>query len=124
MDELKWLLNDGSWHAFAPGRTRSLCSRSPMPVDWVTGTDVYVSRCAHCQRLVVQKLFAERAAVLQPAVQWREVATRAALGDGWAYADIENMPTWRETVDRMAVALADAFRQGLVQGGTERTGST
>jgi hypothetical protein len=26
------------------------------------------------------------------------------------------MPSWKETVDRVAVELAEAFREGLVQG--------
>jgi hypothetical protein len=115
VDEIRWVDVDMSAHAFRPGRMRSICELIRLPVGFshFTGTK---DRCAKCQRGVVQELSKKWAANEDPVVRWREHATRAVLGDTWSYAEVATMPSWKETVDRVAVELAEAFREGLVQG--------
>ncbi len=117
MDEVKWLeINDVAVHAFRVGRTRSVCGQIHLPVGFHAVTKVDLPRCKSCQRSIVQKLSQEWAATEDPVVRWREHAARAVMGDGWSYAEVASMPSWKEAVDRVAVGLAEAFREGMLQG--------
>ncbi len=116
VDEVRWVEVDMSAHAFHAGRLRSLCGLIRLPVGFKHGDGAGTDRCKTCQRAVIHQLSKQWAANEDPAVRWRERATNAVLGDHWTYDELANMPTWKETVDRVAVELAEAFREGLVQG--------
>lgn len=115
MDEPRWLCEGTRWHAYCPGHPRSLCNQALLPVDFGQGRDEYHPRCGNCQRIVVQRLSSAQQAAAPPAARWRDIATQAVMGDGWAYTDLENMPSWCEPVDRVAVALAEAYGEGTRQ---------
>lgn len=47
---------------------------------------------------------------------YREYATHLVMGDSWFYDELVEfgMDTWRATVDRVALALVDERRAGLL----------
>jgi len=98
-------------HAYTDGATRSLCGQMLLPVEFVADEDV--PRCGNCQRVVIKQMTAEQSSAAPDTERWREIAVRAALGEHWTYEEIAEMPSHRAEVDRVAVALAEAFREGL-----------
>ncbi len=120
MDEVRWVDVDMIAHAFRAGRMRSICGLIRLPVGFshFTGT---LDRCKTCQRAVISQLSKQWAANEDPTVRWRERATHAVLGDEWSYAEVATMPSWKDTVDRVAVEMAEVFREGLLQGTREGT---
>lgn len=115
MEDPRWLSDRrGRAHAFRLGSTRSLCGQVDLPVTFQDnpGSD----RCRNCQRRVVQQMAAKQASAAPVTDRWREIAVRAVLGDSWTYAETQHMPSFREDVDRVTVALADAYQQGILQG--------
>jgi hypothetical protein len=115
MEDPRWLSDwPGRAHAFYPGSTRSLCGQVDLPVSFTDDPDI--ARCRNCQRMVVQRMAAKQASAAPVTERWREIAVRAVLGDSWSYAETQNMPSFRESVDRVTVALADAYQQGILQG--------
>ncbi len=117
VDDFKWMeVSDLMSHAFRIGRTRSACGHVRLPVGFHSVDKEGSPRCVACQRAVVQRLSQQWAATEDPVVVWRERATLAVMGDGWTYAEVESMPSWREAVDRVAVECAEAFREGMLQG--------
>jgi hypothetical protein len=117
MEQPTWIGVDTLSHAFRVGRTVSLCGRADLPIGFSYDSGDDLMRCGHCQRYVVQRLTTEWQATVPATEQWREEATRAVMGDGWTYAEIQGMPSWKETVDRVAVGFAEAFREGIMQAG-------
>jgi hypothetical protein len=111
-------------HGYTDGATRSLCSQASLPLDFVEDLVGGTPRCGNCQRVAVRNLTAEQAAADGGTDRWRQVATCAVLGDGWSYEETAQMPSYRAEVDRVAVALADAFKEGILQGNASvRTGN-
>jgi hypothetical protein len=110
-------------HGYADGSTRSLCGQSPLPVDFVEDISGQTTRCGNCQRVAVKQMAAEHAATDTGTERWREIAVQAVLGDGWTYDETSAMPSYRAEVDRVAVQLASAYREGILQGNASaRTG--
>jgi hypothetical protein len=111
---VKWAADKpGRAHAFMGGANRSLCGQ-PYPVQPTVDPDV--AHCQNCTRLLVHRFTSEAEAAAPDTERWRDVAVRAVLGDSWVYDDLSDMPTWLAEVDRVAAALADAYRQGVQQG--------
>jgi hypothetical protein len=128
--EINWFTVDdptytGRVHGYAHGFTRSLCGQAQIPLNFVEDLAGNAPRCGNCQRGAVRLLTAQAASVEPQVERWREIAVRAVMGDGWSYAEVSGMPSFRAEVDRVAVALADAHREGILQGSASaRTGST
>jgi hypothetical protein len=50
-----------------------------------------------------------------PAIEYyRDRAVKLVMGDSWSYAELESMPSWKQTVDAVASALLDERRAGLI----------
>ncbi len=105
-----------SAHAFRAGRLRSICGQIRLPVGFSHGSGRSDARCVSCQRAVISKLSQEWAANEDPTIRWRERATVALMGEGWTYASASTMPSYKRDIDRVAVELAEVFREGLLQG--------
>ncbi len=116
MDEVRWVEVATSAHAFTAGRLRSLCGLIRLPVGFTNRHGAGLDRCKTCQRAVISQLSKQWAAQEDPVVAWRERAARVVMGDQWSYAEVATMPSWKETVDRVAVEMAEVFREGLLQG--------
>jgi hypothetical protein len=105
-------------HAYPDGSVQSLCGQRRLPMHFTEKEDA--DRCGNCQRVLVQQL---RPRYVPIEDRWRDVAVRAVLGDSWSYDELASMPTHRAEVDRVAIALADAFREGILQANASaRTG--
>lgn len=119
MDEPRWIGVGERAHAFCNGNPRSLCSRETLPVDFIQDLAGRLPRCPNCQVVVVQRLSHQHAAEAVATQQWHQAATETVLGPGWTYAEVQRMPTWLETVDRVAIALAESYREGILQGSSD-----
>jgi hypothetical protein len=48
-------------------------------------------------------------------IAYQQRATRLVLGPNWTYEELDAMPSWRESVDRVALALVNERRAGFLQ---------
>jgi hypothetical protein len=100
MLEVKWVVNQTGT------RSHAFVSNSSTPI----------SKCGTCSRLLAtmeKQVEASDDAMVVDA--YLEQATQLVVGQDWTYAELATLPTWRETVDRVATALTNERRSALVQ---------
>jgi hypothetical protein len=127
MLEVRWVPNQANTrsHAFASSSPSSLCNQAilpPVEPDATPSTNPIgmrpssIPRCGTCSRLFAtmeKQAEASDDAMLVDA--YLEQATQLVVGQGWTYAELGEMPSWKETVDRVATALANERRAALAQ---------
>jgi hypothetical protein len=126
MLEVKWVVNQTGTrsHAFVSNSSSSLCNQAILPPDDhaapstnpIAMRPTPISKCGTCSRLLAtmeKQVEASDDAMVVDA--YLEQATQLVVGQDWTYAELATLPTWRETVDRVATALTNERRSALVQ---------